>query len=371
MNNNASAAHDQLTYSAILQVSLVIVCGIIWFIYIIPTWQEINAQSDRTNETIQRYEDTVSEGIPFGELINAVNIVGNNNELIEIINQNVDATKNAIKKTGTWPYLAWLIDALQNSDEDREKLRIAKAKINSIIPTLSPVSGNIDEESITLREYIEYVERDILRAFRLESHSALGIDGLQYTESTETNKTNPIGYFDMNIAFKASNQNIMELLKYLRNTGSPEVLTMEDFGGGDLPWVMSNPLITLQSLSLTHTPNLTNAPMENSGRMTLRLYIRGGSVNDRKFLHEVFVKRKGALETRIREALDQCTMGGTTSCPRLASLEEIEKRYNEFVRSLSPILERNQNAGIDGIYLIWQQIQSIKNLEEEFDTLVR
>lgn len=371
MNTNPSATRDQLTYSAILQLSLLVLCGIIGFVYIIPTWKDINAQSQRTNEIIQKYEDTVTDGIPFGDLIDAITTVGNNNELIEIIHQNVDATKNAIKKTGSWPYLTWLLHALQNSDEDREKLRIAKAKINSIIPTLSPVSGNIDEESITLREYIAYIEENILRAFHLDSPSALGIDGLQYTEIPDTKKSHPIGHFDVNISFKARNQNIIDLLNYLKETGSPDILTMETNPGDEMPWVMSNPLITLESLSLVDAPNILNASSENSGRMTLRLYIRGWSTNDKKFLQEVFLKRKEALGTKISQALETCTMNNSTTCIHFAALQDIEKRYQEFIRSLVPVLEKHKNSGVNEIYLVGQQIHSLKKLEEEFDTILR
>jgi hypothetical protein len=44
------------------------------------------------------------------------------------------------------------------SGDDKNKLIQAKQKLNSILPTLSPISNNFDEENITLKEYVKYIE---------------------------------------------------------------------------------------------------------------------------------------------------------------------------------------------------------------------
>lgn len=85
-----------------------------------------------------------------------------------------------LKKTTKDPYLTWLTNALNSSDEDRAILRDIRARINSIIPTLSPVSGNIDENSATLRDYIVFVEQKILKTFSLKSLSPIGIESVKY-----------------------------------------------------------------------------------------------------------------------------------------------------------------------------------------------
>jgi len=45
----------------------------------------------------------------------------------------------------------WLKKTILNSSADRDLLSQQKEILNSIIPTLSPISGNIEEENIDLK----------------------------------------------------------------------------------------------------------------------------------------------------------------------------------------------------------------------------
>jgi hypothetical protein len=106
--------------------------------------------------------------------------MGNKEELIKIIQATPEETKIALQKVGTSDYITWLKNTINASDEDKQKLVQAKKKINSILPTMSPISGSIDEENITLKEYILFIEREILKRFELDSNMSLGIQGLTY-----------------------------------------------------------------------------------------------------------------------------------------------------------------------------------------------
>lgn len=224
MATNNTSVQEQLTYSAILQIGSVIICALIFFIFILPRLQHINAQTERTNEVIGKYDSITQNGIAFSDLPAVITRVGNNNELQEIIKANDEAAKEVIQKTSdNLTYLAWLEYELRDKDKYEHALKEAKDKINTILPTLSPISGGIEENNITLRDYIEFIETKILKEYSLESFSALGIDSIQYSES-ERDMINPIGYFDTTITFKATNKNIADLLDMLYQSGDPYIL---------------------------------------------------------------------------------------------------------------------------------------------------
>jgi len=375
MATNQSSVREQLTYSAVLQIVLIAACVILLVYVILPKFNDIQAQTQQTNETIARYEETSTNGIAFSGIAAAAKAVGNNSELLEIIKNNEEATKEVIKKTSNAPYLEWLKDALKNSDEDRKKLALAKAKINSIIPTLSPISGNIDEVNITLREYIEYVEQEILKKYSLKSSSPLGIDGVKYDSPDATSGiSNPIGHFDVTLNFEASNRNIINFLDYLKATGSPDILNtasaMTDADPNNLPVVMSNPLITVESLSLKESLNPLYPNLENSGRITLRLYVRGSSQTDQQFLKDTLKKRMDAFQKTLTDTLTNCT-STVTSCPQLADLQSIDSKFREMGKSFDTIASKASADNISNVYVLAQQAQTLKTLENEFNAILR
>ncbi len=371
MANNQASIREQLTYSAVLQVVLVVACVILLMYVIVPKFNEIQAQTNQTNAVIAKYEETVANGIPFSELSGVVQQVGNNSELLEIIKNNEASTKEVIKKTTSAPYLDWLKEAIKNSDDDRKKLSLAKAKINSIVPTLSPISSNIDEYNITLREYVEYIEQDILKKYNLKSVSPLGIEGVKYEQKDAVSGiSSPIGYFDVNLNFDASNRNIINFLDYLKTTGSPDILSDTGTLNDTTPVAMSNPLITVESLSLKELLNPLYPNLENSGRITLRLYVRGSSQTDQQYLKDTLKKRMDAFGATLTDSLTKC-QAAMTSCPQLTDLQHIDAKFREIGKSFNEIIAKSSSDSISNIYLLAQQVQTLKTLENEFNTIIR
>lgn len=367
MAQNAASAQEQLTYTAILQIISVIVCIIIVVIMILPRLQNINAQTERTNEVIAKYEQTEDHGIPFSELQTIITRVGDNSELQEIIKANTDASKEVIqKKSEGSTYLQWLEHELRDKEKYEQVLREAKSKINTILPTLSPISGGIEENNIKLHDYIEYIETKILKEFLLESTSPLGIDSIQYGDN-EKDMVNPIGYFDTTITFKGRNKNIADLLDALHKSGNPSILTstgesLHTAWSQDGTAKISNPLIIVESFALDSKLDIQYPTKENSGRITLRMYIRGASETDKQFLVDTFNKRKWALMAALEGHIKTCRESDMP-CPKEQSLQDLLKR----VKDLSENNAKNINKGVAGIYFISQQIDSLKALENEFE----
>lgn len=186
---NTTTVRDQLMFKAGLQVFLVIGSVAFTMLYTMPRLDAIGLQSEQTNIVVGDYQNTYNNGIPFSNLVSTIRGVGNNEELIEVVSTSPEATQEIIKKTGSSPYLEWLTDQLTSSDQDRAIMADIRARINSIVPTLSPVNANIDENSATMRDYISFVEQKILRDFSLKSLSPLGIESVEYLADKEENNS--------------------------------------------------------------------------------------------------------------------------------------------------------------------------------------
>ena len=154
--------------------------GILTWQYIIPGFAQISDDITLAETSISSYAETKEKGYDYSRLTGVLGGMGNKEELIKIIQATPDQTKTALQKVGTSDYITWLKSAINASDEDKKKLMQAKKKINSILPTMSPMSASIDEENITLKEYILFIESKILKEFELDSNMSLGIQGLAY-----------------------------------------------------------------------------------------------------------------------------------------------------------------------------------------------
>lgn len=261
MNNNITI-REQLMFKAGLQVVLLVASLAAIFLYALPKYDEIALQVEASNAAVERYRGISENGIAFSDLVSTLRREGGNEELIKLVTNSPENVKNIIKKTGNEAYLDWIANVLSSSDQDRALLVASRARINSIIPTLSPVSGNIDENSITLREYVTFVEQNILKKFSINSFAPLGIDGVKYQEEKSASSSeniiktaDAIGEFSVKIDFQdTANKNIADLLNYIDSLGEPSVLSESGTLLTPLP-IMSNPLIVIDSLVLEKTLN--------------------------------------------------------------------------------------------------------------------
>ena len=66
---------------------------------------------------------------------------------------------------------------------------------------------------------------------------------------------------------------------------------------------MSNPLIIMTNFSLQNVLDADNPNGENSGRATLRFYVRGISKDDLLYLRETIKSRQEEFSRKITESL--------------------------------------------------------------------
>ncbi len=162
---------------------------------------------------------------------------------------------------------------------------------------------------------------------------------------------------------------LSQFLDFVKNTGNPEIL--EEFNkNAPIPEIMSNPLITLESLSIESPINMSYPNVQNSGRITLRLYVRGSSESDQIFLKEAFQKKQSELQAKINESVKNCTQT-TTPCTYADALEKVKNKFDQFSKAADNLMNSGGSTGVKSIYILSQQLESLKSIETEYNTVIQ
>ncbi len=355
----STSQKEHLTYTLILQVAILLWLAIVTWSYIVPGISKIGVSQAAAEESISLYNKTREDGMTFEDLGKKLTTMKWKEELLKIIKSAPTDTRTVIKKNVKWEYTGWLNSVIANSDEDKKKLSQAKQKINSILPTMSPISNSVDEEYITLKQYIRFIESEFLSTFDIQSNIVLGIQGVNYKAGSN------VGTFDLRLDFKASNANIQKLITYVNESGNPEILNFSGVLTEDkIPAILSNPLMTIETLSLENVLDSNRPDAINNGRATIRFYVRGSSKDDVTFLKGAILSRQETLTTEIKTAKEECAKQGQL-CTEWAKLQAFENKFNEFTRSLT------QTKGVEtaDMTILGQTATSLRTLDDEFRTI--
>ncbi|MBX9809354.1 hypothetical protein K2X92_03135 [Candidatus Gracilibacteria bacterium] len=357
---------EQLMHSATGQVAIIVLVLVLSWIYTIPLHSKLSATIDATNTNILAYKATAKDGIAYSAIDGLFKKSGGKEEILGIIQSAPVETQNAIKKVGGEPYLTWIIGEIGKSQEDKEKLSIKKARLNSILPTLNPVSNNISEDTVSMKKYISYIEENIIKKFGIDSSTTLSLQSIKYG-GKGSSMPESVGSFDNDISFKSTNANIAKMIEYINDLGKPDVLlnTGSVIAGGE-PAIMSNPLAMIDSLALEQALDLSKPNEPNSGRMTIRFYVRGSSASDITFLSSTISLRKTTLGKKIEAAVKKCE--GEDTCPRKKEYQSLSRKFTEFTRS-NPATTANKQQGTAQMYALSAELNSIVSLEEELKKL--
>lgn len=216
-----------------------------------------------------------------------------------------------------------------------------------------------------MRRYISFVEENILKQFGIESTVALGIQNIKYGKRGSP-MPEVLGSFDTEIGFVSTNIGISKMIEYVNTLGHYEILLDTGATSTGSTGIMSNPLAMIDSLSLQTTLDLNKPNEENTGRMVIRFYIRGSSINDIAYLSETIKSRKESLKKKIDAAILKCSSDLT--CSGKKNLDILSRKYNEFIRATSQNVNR---AGTEMIYMLSSQLNSIISLEKEMENLTK
>ena len=362
----STSQREHLTYTFIWQIVTIFAVWLIIWSYVIPGFAKTNETLGKADKAISNFKSAKIEWYSYEQITGILAGLSDKEELIKIMQATPNESRIALRKEWNGEYLPWLKNAINASDEDKRRLIQAKKKINSILPTLSPISWSIDEENITLKQYIKFIEWRLIRDFDLWSNITLWIQSLSFGNPWNWIPQN-IGTFDLRLDFKTSNQKIQNFINFIKDSWNPDILTQSGIlSENEIPEIMSNPLITLESFSLQDMLDVKNNPeKENPWRATLRFYIRGWSKDDVTFLKENVKTRKDDLGVRIENAVKECQINNVL-CSKMDRLNNFQKKYTEFIRSVWT--EWPTGVWINDIYNLSQQVTSIRSLETEFES---
>ena len=175
--------------------------------------------------------------------------------------------------------------------------------------------------------------------------------------------------FEFRLDFKGTNGDIIDFIEYINTAGKPDILSSTGvINPSQAPSVMSNPLITLENFSIEDHLDERNPTKQNSGRATLRFYIRGVSKDDITYLKENLKSRQDALRTKIDENVKVCAKDPIICASYNKRLTAFQTKYTEYERSIKET--RLTLGGNDEIYGLTQSVNTLKSLEKELDSIL-
>ena len=356
---------EQLMHTMMGQITIIAMVGIVIWMYVIPNYTILTKSVVDTNTTIAKFKQTSNDGIPYPELSTILSTTKWKEELLAIMQSTPKETQDVMIKVWSEPYMSWLDGAIGASSSDKKKLAIKKARLNSILPTLNPISNNLMEETVSMRKYISFIEENILKQFGIESTAALGIQNIKYGKRG-TIMPEALGSFDTEIAFESTNLGISKMIEYVNTLGHYDLLLDTGATSTGSIGIMSNPLAMIDSLSLQSTLDLNKPNDENTGRMVIRFYIRGSSITDISYLSETIKSRKESLKKKIDTAILKCSTDIT--CSGKKNLDLLNRKYKEFIRATTQNVNR---TGTEMIYILSSELNSIISLEKEMTSLTK
>ncbi len=368
----SSSQREHLVYTLTGQVSLIFLF-IGWALYYVLPWRANIAEAQVVaNSKITEFNVLKKDGLTIDAVKRIASTSNQYEELLKIIGISWQNAANAITKDSPdMEYLDWIKGKVAGSDSDKAILVRTKTLINSIIPTMSS-AGSIEEEMLTLKGMIIFIEGKFIKQFNVQSTSPIGISGMNFWKVKDL--PDGIGYLDIKLEVTGTSDNIMRLIRYINKSGDPTALLAEEGNSAvdsrllqdqsTLPKILENPLITITQFSLQDLPTNLGPNEENTGRLSLRLYLRGWAPQDIRSFQNQLIARIDRLITTIQDQQDKCK-----NTPSLCTNEEKNKVNNEKLR----IIRKGMNdaiknkGGLWQIYVLSQFFNTIKNLEDEIN----
>ncbi len=367
----SNSQKEHLTYTAIWQIFTLVILWVFSYQYILPGIDYLGTIKTTTQSAVNSYNSTLTNGVEYANVAKLLQGKSERAELIKVIQSDPRAAEEIIKKPiGVEKnYLDWLKWEIGSSEKEKEILKLEKAKLNSIIPTMSPLSNNIEEDNLTLRLYVRYIESSLLKRFNFDSNVVIWMQGISFG-TKGTNIPENVGMFEFRLDFKWTNANIIKFVEYINTAGKPDILSytgVTTINDKSLS-VLSNPLITMESFSLQEKLDKSNPNKENAGRANLRFYVRWVSRDDLTYLKENLKSRQTKLVTSIDENVKQCEKDTILCASYNKKLLMFQVKYREYERASDAT--KVSLFWNDEIYALTQSVNTLKSLEKEFESIL-
>lgn len=90
-------------------------------------------------------------------------------------------------------------------------------------------------------------------------------------------------------------------------------------------------------------------------------------MDDKEYLRETFNKRKQELAEKIELRIKECS--DDSSCVELERLKSVRAKFAQFTNSVSSTLSSANLNNVESVYVLGQQIHSLKSISQEFENI--
>lgn len=361
--------NSHIKYGLITQV--VIIGFFLWFLFlsILPKYWLIEQKVGEVNTLLDEYKNIEIKGVPFSSLANVAKR-RERAEVIRLTEQLPKETEQAITKSWSsdLTYEVWLKQEKEKAFSEKETISQKFAVLNSILPTLHANEiFEVPEDAITLTSLIKYVEGSVLGKHAIISLSPIGIQSISFTESEILKKygaqTGAIWYFDIFLEIEWRNSDIEIMIQNIESSGNRGTGAISEELSDEKPPVMSNPLITIESLSLN-----TNITRENQGDMNqwqiiLRFYVRWASTRDIEAVKSAIIEKTSKLQKDIQAMKKQC-IDKQNNCSEIFALEVA---INDHKKNENAFMATGGNE-VTKLNILSQVTNSITTISDKFET---
>lgn len=377
----SATQREHLMYTMVGQISI-LAFGISWiFYYIFPWYEIIQAKVDHTNTTIQWYYHIKANWLSTTDLQQLTWTDIRYEELRKLVaSSSLQIDPILIKKGDKdQEYLKWIKNQLSESEEERNAVVAARAAINGILPTMTSIGGSIQERTLSVRDFILFMEEDIFQAFKLSGTQPIGINGINFAQ--DPSLPLGVGYLDFDIPLKWSKDEISNRICTINEMGDPFSLNLtwaltraqmvskcdpsqeKPACTKESTKILCNPLFTITSLQLDAFPGLVEGNKEITGSMKIRLFIRWGNDQAIRLFQDQLLLRIEDLEKEITKKIKECT-SNKLLCPNEKWIQTLEKKVDIIAFTIRNIVT-NESTTLSA-YRLWQFYSTVANLEEEF-----
>ncbi|HRI35812.1 MAG TPA: hypothetical protein PK765_01780 [bacterium] len=297
------------------------------FSRVLPTYAEKQPIIDEANTLNASIQNIKAHGLTVAEFTTISKKINSDSSSTDIAQD-----KGKLQKALTKPrdfrgdYLAWLADEMKLSEKrgieiDRNE-RILRSILPSFISADKQTAGSLATtgETLTLENFIEYVETNILRRFNIQSNASVGINGMEFEENTAG--TLNIGSFIVRIDFQGEIEDIRKMIEFLQSSGKFSIKNGRI--EGELPseqnitTLSENLLVDIREFSingwLPSDDPLMSANAETSGSVALEFYVQGNNSQKVLLMRTQVLNAYKDLEKKIQSYDSYCEKTAGSPC---------------------------------------------------------
>lgn len=311
----------KLIQSAVVYTIVSISIFLYGWLYLFDQYTILFQEGASVTQTHDNLLKVKKDGLDAENLRTVLDGIIKNTATVSAYYKDMGKLKDAIKKPEgvTLGYDEWLLSEAGKKTQLDDAIKHNNDVIGNIIPIFSQKDITaLDSSSvnnlITFKTFIDYIEKNLLQKYQIESYSSLGLGSIEF-DKDKSKIASEIGSFKVTLQIKGTNGNIKAFLNAIQSSGklmiqdgklvSPVAIQNNGKFSG-----LSNLLMTIDSLKLTKALGASDAE-ENDGSVDIRFYVRSLG------LQELIVLRS-RLMSKYTEVMKNIST--YSDCKRLAKV---------------------------------------------------